>query len=256
MSERRNLLKQRLLQIINKEDAQTIINEECKKYLKNTITAEYPELANKFKLIIENMSVPMQANVSHKNDLILFKNGILLTFTVVGTFICDYIFTAPIIGTILGFSLGVYFVDKRLVKLLKKDQNNVDKKSQVDSICIWIDTMVDKCEALCDLIVKANNSYSPKEGNVKDFDLETKFSRILEWFHGTFETIEGNEWLEEDITKLLNGYGYGFIKYTEQKESWFDKSIGYVERPVTSVPALINLKTQKCLIKGHAIMPR
>lgn len=245
MGKDKQLLKEQLLHVVNYDDAQNKVNDLCKEYITNNLREKYPKLINKIIPIIEYTSITFNKTSNDKSKDIV-RITVYLVFTIIGCIIFN-IWKMPIIGTLIGSIAGVTFF-KYIYRVLSNSRKT-DDSSLVDSICTKAEDAINEYGKICVLLSTENDKSS-------EFVLETKYMRILEWFHSTFEAIEGNEWIEKDITKLLNRYGYDFIEYSESDRDNFRKTVGNVDKPTTTVPALVNIKTNRCLIEGFVIMPR
>lgn len=243
MGKDKQLLKEQLLHVVNYDDAQNKVNDLCKEYITNNLREKYPKLINKIIPIIEYTSITFNKTSNDKSKDIV-RITVYLVFTIIGCIIFN-IWKMPIIGTLIGSIAGVTLF-KYIYSVLSKSRKT-DDTSLVDSICTKVEDAINEYGNICVLLNKVEST---------EFVLETKYMRILEWFHSTFEAIEGNEWIGKDITKLLNRYGYDFIEYSESDRDNFRKTVGNVDKPTTTVPALVNIKTNKCLIEGFVIMPR
>lgn len=249
MGKDKQLLKEQLLHVVNYDDAQNKVNDLCKEYITNNLREKYPKLINKIIPIIEYTSITFNKTSNDKSKDIV-RITVYLVFTIIGCIIFN-IWKMPIIGTLIGSIAGVTFF-KYIYRVLSNSRKT-DDSSLVDSICTKAEDAINEYGKICVLLSKFESTENDESS---EFVLETKYMRILEWFHSTFEAIEGNEWIEKDITKLLNRYGYDFIEYSESDRDNFRKTVGNVDKPTTTVPALVNIETNKCLIKGFVIMPR
>lgn len=265
MGKDKQLLKEQLLHVVNYDDAQNKVNDLCKEYITNNLREKYPKLINKIIPIIEYTSITFNKTSNDKSKDIV-RITVYLVFTIIGCIIFN-IWKMPIIGTLIGSIAGVTLF-KYIYSVLSKS-GKTDDSLLVDSICTKMEEAINEYGKICVLLNKVESTESvmpssaitytsPLSNNDEssEFVLETKYMRILEWFHSTFEAIEGNEWIEKDITKLLNRYGYDFIEYSESDRDNFRKTVGNVDKPTTTVPALVNIKTNRCLIEGFVIMPR
>ena len=234
MGKDKQLLKEQLLHVVNYDDAQNKVNDLCKEYITNNLREKYPKLINKIIPIIEYTSITFNKTSNDKSKDIV-RITVYLVFTIIGCIIFN-IWKMPIIGTLIGSIAGVTFF-KYIYRVLSNSRKT-DDSSLVDSICTKAEDAINEYGKICVLLSTENDKSS-------EFVLETKYMRILEWFHSTFEAIEGNEWIEKDITKLLNRYGYDFIEYSESDRDNFRKTVGNVDKPTTTVPALVNIKTNR-----------
>lgn len=250
MGKDKQLLKEQLLHVVNYDDAQNKVNDLCKEYITNNLREKYPKLINKIIPIIEYTSITFNKTSNDKSKDML-RIIVYLIFTIIGCIIFN-IWKMPIIGTLIGFIAGATFF-KYIYRVLS-NSGKTDDSLLVDSICTKAEDAINEYGNICVLLNKVESTESVLHSS--EFVLETKYMRILEWFHSTFEAIEGNEWIGKDITKLLNRYGYDFIEYSESDRDNFRKTVGNVDKPTTTVPALVNIKTNRCLIEGFVIMPR
>ena len=242
-------LKQNILEVLDNKNAQRLVDDKCKMYIYDIIQSRYPDEAVNIKAAIECVHIPYRVKGNVFN--IPLYGVILLLLTIVGCAVFNYLFQLPIIGVISGFVLGVLFINSDFCKSAISHIHRSQNKTIVERIYRYVENYIKVYEQLCEMQHKRDEEAQ----TLSDCDLETRYFKILNWFHSTFERIEGNDWVENDITRILNSYGYDFVKASDDNIYWFNTTPGNVNKLTTSIPALINKSTNRCIIKGHAIKP-
>ena len=251
------LLGQILSKVDESANCQLLIDEECQKYIYSMIADKYPIEAAYLKNAIKLIHIPLKTEKHDTRSIDNYINGaILLISSIIGCAICDGVFNMPILGVILGCSVGFYTVNSRYVRsLYLKYGEKSNRDLNTENISVILDNYINAFSNVCELIHKHSNNNTLMQQTTAS-ELETRYSRILTWLHSLLERIEGNEWIEKDIEELLKHYGYEFVDFSMDNMCWFEKSPGNVEQCTTSIPALVNIKTNRCIIKGHVITPR
>lgn len=244
-----------LLNTSDNDNVQALINKRCIEYLNNKVINKYPEQVDILKPITKNLSFPVsQYNLEVSNLNLWRKRGLLLMLVIIGCLLFNLFCSLPVIGAVLGFIIGEFCVDK-FILVTDNSPNKLDNQ-QIEIICKNVENLCERYEILCKLLSNKSNSNEYEKNNEIDrYPLENRFYRILEWFHYALESIEGNEWIESDIRKMLNRYGYDLVNYSNNNAGFFEQTLGDVKLTTTSLPALINKETKECIIKGHVIMP-
>ena len=229
-------LKEHLAQALSSENAQTEVNRVCRAYLKEYLQGKHPE------------KMP---------DLIP---------TVIASLLGELCFEAPIIGAAVGFVVGKCILDA----YAKKHEGDtagviaVGNKAKLKAVTT-ADEMAQqilKCAQALDKLADEIGRNIPVQGDTdaagtqaNENLLESKYVYVLQWFHKMQLVRMNDEWLMNDIASLLNLLGYELVEYTDEMARMFKITAGHVEMPTTSVKALINSKTKKCIAEGVVIMP-
>lgn len=256
METNENLLRKRISDVVCCNDAQYLVDKECRKYVKGKIAQKYPMQYEFLKPIMESVSYPLpQVNKKQKPNLWL-ERGILFASMFIGILIFNVLFAQSILGAVLGFIVGVFCVDKFISINDSPKMSSDEIQTHVDIVCNQTEEIYNKYETLCELLLKDNLNKSRADNfNEDEYPLENRYYEILRWLRFSLEAIGGNDWIEPRIKELLNIYGYDLVSYTGNNTGYFNMTQGHVEQPTTSLPALININTRRCIIQGHVIMP-
>lgn len=250
-----NILKKRISDVVCCKDAQYLIERVCREFVKGKIASKYPKEFEVLKPIMDCISYPLlqvEKNKKQKQGLWL-ERGLLFVSMFIGSLIFNVLFAQCILGAILGFIIGVFCVD-RFISIPKMNSDEIH--THVDSVCNQTEELCKKCETLCELLLKNKlNDGRTDNCNEDKYPLENRYYEILKWLHFSLESIGGNDWIKPRIKELLYIYGYDLVSYTEGNIGYFEMTQGHVEEPTTSLPALINIDTMRCIIHGHVIMP-
>lgn len=91
--------------------------------------------------------------------------------------------------------------------------------------------------------------------------LENKYYSILRYLYddyiGYLSEEHSNKIRMKSLENILKRFGYELTQYTEEKASNFESSLATtVTETTTSIPALVNKKTDVCVFKGHVLFPK
>ena len=91
--------------------------------------------------------------------------------------------------------------------------------------------------------------------------LENKYFSILRYLYddyiGYLSEEHPNKIRMKALENILKRFGYELTQYTEEKASNFESSLATtVTETTTSIPALVNKKTDVCVFEGHVLFPK
>lgn len=266
-------LKEHLAQALSSENAQTEVNRVCRAYLKEYLQGKHPEKMPDLIPLIDLASFPVKYEVDAPKEIQVRKpqsaNANVWYIggaTVIASLLGELCFEAPIIGAAVGFVVGKCILDA----YAKKHEGDtagviaVGNKAKLKAVTT-ADEMAQqilKCAQALDKLADEIGRNIPVQGDTdaagtqaNENLLESKYVYVLQWFHKMQLVRMNDEWLMNDIASLLNLLGYELVEYTDEMARMFKITAGHVEMPTTSVKALINSKTKKCIAEGVVIMP-
>lgn len=267
-------LKEHLAQALSSEDAQTEVNRVCRAYLKEYLQGKLPKKMPDLIPVVDLISYPVKYEVeAFKKDMPARKPQYVNAnvwyigvATVIASLLGEMWFDAPIIGAAVGFVVGKCILDAYVKRYESNTAEviavgNTAKLKAITTVDEITQQVLKYAQALGKLTDEIGRNI-PAQGDTdvagtqeEENLLESKYVYVLQWFHKMQLVRMNDEWLMNDIASLLNLLGYELVEYTDEMARMFKITAGHVEMPTTSVKALINSKTKKCIAEGVVIMP-
>lgn len=266
-------LKEHLAQALSSEDAQTEVNRICRTCLKEYLQDKHPEKMPDLIPVVDLISFQVKYEVDASKETQVRKPQSVNTnvwyigvTTVIASVLGEVWFDASIIGAVIGFVAGKCILDA----YVKRHEGNTaevvavgnNAKLKAVTTADEMAQQVLKCAQALDKLADEISRNIPAQGDTdaagtqaNENLLESKYVYVLQWFHNMQLVRMNDEWLMNDIASLLNLLGYELVEYTDEMARMFKITAGHVEMPTTSVKALINSKTKKCIAEGVVIMP-
>lgn len=181
----------------------------------------------------------------------------------VGAALCYYIAyrasNSHWIGGIVGVGVGCLCSQfwKRAKKALPAP--SVAPKVRIVSTAEEIAEQINEAIGLMKQVKKLIQTEHPApKPNNKDYPLESDYQYVLAFLNKLYRKCLAREkpdlMVMEGIEDVLDEAGYMFAEYDGNNMDCFTSSLSRMDVPyVTTLPALLNAKTKRCIFKGHVL---
>lgn len=226
-------------------------------YDKQSVIEELCDVINNvhFSLVENNQTIKSaQSSACHTNAFFYLSSLIEAVICVIAYWLFFLLSNSHLIGAITGFFMGLLCsISIRHIKSSRVKSDTVFYSSTI--IYKPIIEIVNQIDSFVCSLSKLLSRESEQNPQLELYPLERKpYTSVLWWLYEDMVKLENPDEIEH-IIWVFNSCGYGLLEYSPENDDMFEKSPANISQIKTTLKALVNIKTNDCIIRGRAIFP-